>query len=138
MRIGEQGSPPVPYVSVVLHGLLQGIAGQLGLCPVPQPSIQDLQVGLHAGAPREVLQRGERGEETQTPPEQQDSPSALPARQDGHWAEPVSSMAAGTGGQHGPTKVSVPSMEGLGITVCPPYHREAPVCMFRLQTSSLV
>lgn len=49
------------YVSVILHGLLQNSAGQLGLCPVPQPGIQGLQVGLHTGAPREVLQRGGRG-----------------------------------------------------------------------------
>lgn len=62
------GSPQVPYFSVILHGLLQDAAGQLRLRPVPQPAVQGLQVGLHAGAPGEVLQRGDRNEETQTQP----------------------------------------------------------------------
>jgi len=48
----------VPYVSVILHGLLQGAAGQLGLCPVPQPAVQGPQVGLHAWTPGEVLRGG--------------------------------------------------------------------------------
>lgn len=98
--------PVASYISVILHGLLQGAAGQLGLRPVPQPSIQGPQVGLHVWAPREVLQSGERGEETQTRPrEQRSSLLALLARQNGLRAAPASSTAACAAGQSGPSKV---------------------------------
>lgn len=115
VRRGEQGpgSLRVPYISVILHGLLQGVAGQLGLRPVAQPAVQGLQVGLHAGAPGEVLQRGERSEETQTLPwEPWGSPPAPPSHWDRHWAAPASSTAACAGGQCGLGNVSVPGPEG--------------------------
>lgn len=87
------GSPRASYISVILHGLLQNCAGQLGLCPVLQPGIQGLQVGLHAGAPWEVLQRGERGEKTQISSwKQQGSPQAPLAHQHRHRAAPASSL----------------------------------------------
>lgn len=82
VRGGEQGpgSLWVPYISVILHGLLQGAARQLGLSPVPQPAVQGLQVGLHEGAPGEVLWREDRGEETQFLPwEQWGKPTSTPS-----------------------------------------------------------
>lgn len=112
------GSPWASYISVILHGLLQNCAGQLGLCPVPQPGIQSLQVGLHAGAPWEVLQRGERAEKTQI----------------SSWEQQGSTSILSAGEQRGPGKVLVPISEGLGAAACPPTQGgKAPVCLFRLQ-----
>lgn len=123
------GCPWASYVSVILHGLLQNGAGQLGLCPVPQPGIQGLQVGLHTGAPWEVLQRGERAEKTQTPSwEQQGSPQAPLAHQDRRWAAQVSSVLEGS---EVLARFWCLSPRGWGL---PPPGGKSPVCMFRLQT----
>lgn len=124
------GSPWTSYISVILHGLLQNCAGQLRLCPVPQPDIQGLQVGLHAGAPWEILQSGERGEKTQIPSwKQQGSIPASPAQALG------STSILSAGEQCGPGKVVVPISKRLGAAACSlAPGGKSTVCMFRLQT----